>query len=170
MGHQALTIALVAVLCSAAPPRKGFAQAPTTETTFEVVSVRKAEDPNLIYGIRPVDPSRRFHAIITVYDLILIAYGSPLALLDAQIIGAPAWTRSDRFEIVHHRFERRCLQRSAQFQRAFVIGRDVIAEPFGQRAVLDHNVPLAVTRGAGNARIVQPVLRNQRLAGSLPIR
>ena len=54
----------------------------------------------MIYGIRPIDPSGRFHAIITVRDLIMVAYGSPLALVESQIIDAPAWARNDRFEII----------------------------------------------------------------------
>jgi uncharacterized protein (TIGR03435 family) len=70
------------------------------EPAFEVASIRKVVSPDVIYGIRPVDPAGRFHAIITVHDLIVIAYGSPLALVPAQIIDAPAWTKSDRFEIV----------------------------------------------------------------------
>jgi uncharacterized protein (TIGR03435 family) len=67
---------------------------------FEVTSVRKVVEPDVIYGIRPVDPAGRFHAIITVRDLIMVAYGSPLALVEAQIIDLPPWTRNDRFEII----------------------------------------------------------------------
>lgn len=71
-----------------------------SDPAFEVASVKKVTDPGMIYGIRPIDPSGRFHAIITVRDLIGVAYGSPLALADAQIVDAPAWTRNDRFEII----------------------------------------------------------------------
>jgi len=71
-----------------------------TDSAFEVTSVRKVVAPDVIYGIRPVDPAGRFHAIITVRDLIMVAYGSPLALVESQIIDLPAWTRNDRFEII----------------------------------------------------------------------
>ena len=71
-----------------------------TEAAFEVASVKKVTEPGMIYGIRPIEPSGRFYAVITAYDLIRIAYGSPLALVEAQIIDAPAWTKNDRFEII----------------------------------------------------------------------
>ena len=54
----------------------------------------------MIYGIRPIDPSGRFHAIITVRDFMMVAYGAPLALVESQTIAVPAWARNDRFEIV----------------------------------------------------------------------
>jgi len=78
----------------------GSGVAQTPDAAFEVASVKRVTEPGMIYGIRPIDPSGRFHAIITVRDLIMVAYGSPLALVEAQIIDAPSWTRDDRFEIV----------------------------------------------------------------------
>lgn len=38
-------------------------------------------------------PSRKLH------DLLSVAYGSPLALVESQIVNAPQWVKSDRFEI-----------------------------------------------------------------------
>jgi uncharacterized protein (TIGR03435 family) len=76
------------------------AQATPAGAAFEVVSVKKVVSPEIGYGIRPVDPSGRFHAVITVHDLIGVAYGSPLALVASQIVDAPPWAKSDRFEIV----------------------------------------------------------------------
>jgi uncharacterized protein (TIGR03435 family) len=70
-----------------------------TDASFEVASIKKVASPDMIYGIRPIDPSGRFHAIITVRDLMMVAYGSPLALVESQIIDTPAWARNDRFEI-----------------------------------------------------------------------
>src|SRR5688572_28907450 len=67
---------------------------------FEVASIKRVVSPDAIYGIRPIDPSGRFHAVITVRDLMMVAYGSPLALVESQIIDTPAWARNDRFEIV----------------------------------------------------------------------
>jgi uncharacterized protein (TIGR03435 family) len=71
-----------------------------SDAAFEVASVKRATEPGMIYGIRPIDPSGRFHAIITVRDLMMVGYGSPLALVESQIIDAPAWARNDRFEII----------------------------------------------------------------------
>ncbi len=70
-----------------------------TDPAFEVASVKKVTEPGMIYGIRPIDASGRFYAVVTVYDLFRIAYGSPLALVEAQVVEAPQWMRSDRFEI-----------------------------------------------------------------------
>jgi uncharacterized protein (TIGR03435 family) len=70
-----------------------------SDPAFEVASVKRAMEPGMIYGIRPVDASGRFYAVITVYDLFRIAYGSPLALVESQVAEAPAWVKNDRFEI-----------------------------------------------------------------------
>lgn len=40
------------------------------DTAFEVASVKRVDSPDMTYGIRPIEPSGRFHAIITVRDLI----------------------------------------------------------------------------------------------------
>ena len=96
MHRQTVALALVVALSGSAAvhrPRHG-------SLGFEVASVKKVTTPGMIYGIRPIEPSGRFYAIITVRDLIMVAYGSPLALVEAQIIDAPAWTRNDRFEII----------------------------------------------------------------------
>jgi hypothetical protein len=36
---------------------------------------------------------------MTVHDLVRVAYGAPLALLDSQVVGGPPWAKADRFEI-----------------------------------------------------------------------
>ena len=93
--HKSIVVtALLVAISGAAVP------AQTPDVGFEVASVKKVTTPGMIYGIRPIEPSGRFYAIITVRDLIMVAYGSRLALVEAQIIDAPAWTRNDRFEIV----------------------------------------------------------------------
>ena len=92
--HTFLLVLLLAVL-------GGTAAAQTqTDVAFEVASIKRVVSPDMIYGIRPIDPSGRFHAIITVRDLMMVAYGSPLALVESQIIDAPPWARNDRFEII----------------------------------------------------------------------
>jgi uncharacterized protein (TIGR03435 family) len=94
MHRQVLFVLLLPAVCGSAP---AHAQ---TDASFEVASIKKVASPDMVYGIRPIDPSGRFHAIITVRDLMMVAYGSPLALVESQIIDAPAWARSDRFEII----------------------------------------------------------------------
>jgi uncharacterized protein (TIGR03435 family) len=71
-----------------------------TDAAFDVASVKRVTEPGMISGIRPIEPSGRFHAIITVRDLIAVAYGTSGQLGEAQIIGVPAWARNDRFEII----------------------------------------------------------------------
>jgi uncharacterized protein (TIGR03435 family) len=71
------------------------AQAPS----FEVASIKTGVPADVPTGIRPVTAGGQFHAVLTLRDLIQVAYGSPLALLPSQIVGGPAWTASERFEI-----------------------------------------------------------------------
>src|SRR5688572_6562465 len=75
-------------------------QASLPPATFEVASVKRSLDTQAQPGIRPINRSGRFHAIVTVRMLIQVAYGYPLAILDSQIVGGPAWMNQDRFEIV----------------------------------------------------------------------
>jgi uncharacterized protein (TIGR03435 family) len=70
-----------------------------SDTAFDVASVKRVTEPGMIYGIRPIEPSGRFYAIITVYDLVRVAYGTSGQLVEAQIIDAPSWAKTDRFEI-----------------------------------------------------------------------
>lgn len=88
---------LAAALVVAMPGTGVPAQAP--DATFEVTSVKRVVSPDIGYGIRPIDASGRFYAVITVYDLFRIAYGSPLALVESQVVDAPQWVKTDRFEI-----------------------------------------------------------------------
>ena len=94
MRMSIVAAALIVSVSGAAVP------AQTPDAAFEVASVKRVTEPGMIYGIRPIDPSGRFHAIITVRDLIRVAYGSPLELVEAQLVDAPAWTANDRFEII----------------------------------------------------------------------
>jgi uncharacterized protein (TIGR03435 family) len=87
-------VLLVLTSCS------GLAAQVEQAATFEVASVKRVVSPDLIYGIRPIDPSGRFHAIITVRDLMMVAYGSPLALVESQLVDVPGWARNDRFELI----------------------------------------------------------------------
>jgi uncharacterized protein (TIGR03435 family) len=78
----------------------GVAAADAQDAAFDVASVKRVTEPGMIYGIRPIEPSGRVHAIITVRDLIAVAYGTSGQLSEAQIIDVPAWARNDRFEII----------------------------------------------------------------------
>jgi uncharacterized protein (TIGR03435 family) len=72
------------------------AQAP--EAAFEVVSVKPDVNPAAQIGIRPVF-GNRFSAVIPVNLLIAVAYGERSTLLDSQVVGAPSWAATDRYEI-----------------------------------------------------------------------
>lgn len=67
---------------------------------FEVASIKKALSSDVPGGIRPIGPGGQFRAVLTVRDLIRVAYGAPLALLDSQIVEGPRWVDVDRFEII----------------------------------------------------------------------
>ena len=79
----------------------GQAPAPPEFPTasFDVASVKRDTNPAAQMGIRPVNASGRVSAVITVRALIQVAYGYPLALLEGQVVGGPAWVSEDRFEI-----------------------------------------------------------------------
>ncbi len=81
---------------------KGNAQAtPSKESPrFEVASVKRNTDPNAPLGIQP-PVGGRFKAIATVQTYIQVAYGmsGSGALFEAQVVGLPAWARTDHFEI-----------------------------------------------------------------------
>jgi uncharacterized protein (TIGR03435 family) len=66
---------------------------------FEIASIKIGVPADVVSGIRPVTAGGQFHAVLSLHDLIQVAYGSPLALLSAQIVGGPSWDTSDRFEI-----------------------------------------------------------------------
>jgi len=68
--------------------------------TFEVASVKTGVPSDVPTGIRPVTAGGQFRAVLTLHDLIQIAYGSPLALLPSQVIGGPDWVAKERFEII----------------------------------------------------------------------
>jgi uncharacterized protein (TIGR03435 family) len=69
------------------------------ESAFEVASIKKVVSADVPVGIRPIGPGGQFHAVMTVHDLIRVAYGAPLALLDSQVVGGPGWIKVDRFDI-----------------------------------------------------------------------
>ena len=90
-------VAAVALACGALVGRAPIA-AQVPPAAFEVVSVKPDLNPTAQIGIRPVF-GNRFSAVITVNLLIAVAYGERSTLLDSQVIGAPSWAASDRYEI-----------------------------------------------------------------------
>ena len=74
------------------------AQVSAQDPAFEVVSVKPDANPTAQIGIRPVF-GNRFSAAITVKLLIAVAYGETSTLPDHQVVGAPSWAASDRYEI-----------------------------------------------------------------------
>ena len=74
------------------------AQVSAQDPVFDVVSVKPDANPAAQIGIRPVF-GNRFSAAITVKLLIAVAYGERSTLPDHQVVGAPSWAASDRYEI-----------------------------------------------------------------------
>ena len=74
------------------------AQVSAQDPVFDVVSVKPDANPSAQIGIRPVF-GNRFSAAITVQLLIAVAYGERSTLPDHQVVGAPSWAASDRYEI-----------------------------------------------------------------------
>jgi uncharacterized protein (TIGR03435 family) len=88
-----LTVLIGSVLLAAVG--QSAQQAPS----FEVASIKKVVSPDVPAGIRPIGPGGQFRAVITVHDLVRVAYGAPLALLESQVVGGPGWINVDRFDI-----------------------------------------------------------------------
>jgi uncharacterized protein (TIGR03435 family) len=88
---------LVAAGCLALVTRLPIAaQAP--DAAFEVVSIKPDQNPATPFGIRLVF-GNRFSAVITVNLLIAEAYGERTALPLSQLVGAPSWAATDRYDI-----------------------------------------------------------------------
>jgi uncharacterized protein (TIGR03435 family) len=66
---------------------------------FEVASIKRELSSEVPTGIRPIGPGGQFRAVMSVHDLVRVAYGAPLALLDSQVVGGPGWIKADRFDI-----------------------------------------------------------------------
>jgi len=62
---------------------------------FDVVSIRRSDPKSSGYSVRP-DPNRFVANGVSLSFLIAFAY----SLHDFQIIGGPAWMRSERFDLV----------------------------------------------------------------------
>jgi uncharacterized protein (TIGR03435 family) len=67
---------------------------------FEAASVKTGVPADVPAGIRPVSAGGQFHAVLTLHDLVQVAYGAPLALLPSQVVGGPRWVATERFEII----------------------------------------------------------------------
>jgi len=74
-------------------------QDPTAPLMFEAASVKRNVNAGAVRGIRPITPSGIFVAIVTVDELIRVAYGNPNQLFSSQLAGGPDWVRNDVFEI-----------------------------------------------------------------------
>ncbi|HUK34286.1 MAG TPA: TIGR03435 family protein [Vicinamibacterales bacterium] len=94
-----LVAALLGVVCvsSTSHAQRSAVQ---TASAFEVASVKVGVPDDVPTGIRPVSAGGQFRAVLTVHDLVQVAYGAPLALLPSQVIGGPDWVATERFEIV----------------------------------------------------------------------
>src|SRR5215475_9321775 len=99
MRRSALLLVITAAVVAPAPRLHGQ----TTDRkspAFEVASVKAGVPADVPSGIRPVSAGGQFHAVLTLHDLVQVAYGTPLALLQSQVVGRPDWVAKDRFDIV----------------------------------------------------------------------
>lgn len=72
---------------------------PQNSVAFDVVSIK----PNTNATARPragFSPGRFEAVAATVQDLITLAYGGGQGLRRSQIIGAPGWTATERFDVI----------------------------------------------------------------------
>jgi uncharacterized protein (TIGR03435 family) len=93
-GRAALALLLTA--SQSGPPARAQA-APDVQAAFEVVSVKPDQNPAAQIGVRPV-VGNRFSAVITLNLLIAVAYGERSTLLESQVVDAPSWAATDRYE------------------------------------------------------------------------
>jgi uncharacterized protein (TIGR03435 family) len=95
------TVALIALFSSEVQAQSGGTtqSSAITGPTFEVASIK----PNKNAMARPragFGPGGRFEATAsTVQDLITMAYGGRQGIRRSQIIGAPGWTGTERFDV-----------------------------------------------------------------------
>jgi uncharacterized protein (TIGR03435 family) len=101
LGRAFTTLALLCL--SSILPRGVSGQGPSAveipQEAFEVASVRRSTDVNAARGVRPPGPGGRFTAVVSVTELVQVAYGVPNALFAAQVVGGPDWARLDLWEI-----------------------------------------------------------------------
>jgi uncharacterized protein (TIGR03435 family) len=91
-----LLVASAALLGSRATGQSLSTQAPLTEPTFDVVSIKPdSSDDRGAHG-GPQAGGRFTVTNVTVFRLIANAY----RLHDAQVIGGPGWINSDRYDVV----------------------------------------------------------------------
>lgn len=100
---------------------------------FEVASIKRNVEPNVQLGIRPINNGSRFSAVVTAKMLIQVAYGYEVALLDSQIVDAPAWVNEDQFEIVATPDGPIAERPDAQPLRLFAMMQNLLADRFRLR-------------------------------------
>jgi uncharacterized protein (TIGR03435 family) len=66
---------------------------------FEVATIKSRVPADIASGIRPVTAGGQFRAVLTLHDLIRVAYGAPLALSPRRLSEGPSWVTGERFEI-----------------------------------------------------------------------
>lgn len=89
---------VVFAICLFALTARDYAVAQHTPA-FEVASIKRELSSDIPTGIRPIGPGGQFRAVMNLHDLVRVAYGAPLALLDSQVVGGPGWIKADRFDI-----------------------------------------------------------------------
>jgi uncharacterized protein (TIGR03435 family) len=147
------------------------AQAP--EAVFDVVSVKPDVNPAAQIGIRPV-VGNRFSAVITVNLLIAVAYGERSTLLDGQVVGAPSWAATDRYEINATFDGPITAERGGPPVRLMSMIRTLLADRFKlkihkeTRQMPVYDLVLASADGRLGPRLTKPPGTCVRVSGALP--
>ena len=118
---------VVGAALGAATPQS---QEPTAPLIFEAASVKRNVNADAVRGIRPVTPSGIFVAVVTVDELIRVAYGNPNQLFRAQLAGGPDWVRNDVFEIIAKMVGPMSEVPGGPALRLFAMVRQLLAERF----------------------------------------
>jgi uncharacterized protein (TIGR03435 family) len=122
-----LTASLSVGAFGAATPQS---QEPTAPVMFEAASVKRNVNAGAVRGIRPITPSGIFVAIVTVDELIRVAYGTPNQLFSSQLAGGPDWVRNDVFEITAKMLGAMSEVPGGPPLRVFAMVRHLLAERF----------------------------------------
>ena len=183
-------VALALLTLGSSDSRRVFGQASSAldipQVAFEVASVKRNTDVNAQRGARPPGPGGRFTAVVSVTDLVQVAFGVPNALFDAQVVGGPDWARQDLWEInakidgsvfagpggppvrllgmmrtlLAERFNLRLRQETRQLP-VYELGTGAERRPLGSTPQACRRHVLADHRGQGPDHRLHPLLRLQ---------
>ncbi len=128
-------VALLLVAGQAGTPAAPKPEAKAGKAAFEVASVKRNVSHAREGGVR-VEPGGRFAATnAAVFYLIAVAYGESMnALRPSQIVGAPGWLQSERYDIIAKAADPADMD---NFEKTRLLLRTLLADRFGLRVRRD---------------------------------